>query len=325
MLAKLLNKMFNVVMNKKFLALILTLFIFSLPACAKWKFKKTKKEKPYMVQTYDEWLESALDVELSKRIYTKPELVINKKINIVDPTPYLAKYNLPVGSNEVDLFEIKNAKTLSSIGVASPIFDKLAIVHYYYAPFYNQISSEIFIVPLDTEKPRTERILNAKIIDTDKGTNLAVGAGEFQQDLYSTLTIVDWSTDGRMVLVKEKIGSSNNGIFKTNIWTVYPSKNGNIIKNYPQLQTAIMNYWRKNGGIILSHYRFDINILGFDKNNPDMVVAVAFAYEKNGGKITLGTWGVNVYTGEVSLISTKNSDVEISTNGLILKFKSPSE
>lgn len=287
--------------------------------------KKSLTTKPYMVQTYDEWLEEARDVGINQRKYEVPKPQINEKLNkIEDPMIFFTRYNVPIGGNEADLAKIRKEKILTSIGVSSPNFNNLAMSVYYYSPVHNQISSEVLVVPLDGSKSRINRILEAKILDNNKGRNLSSGTNEFRQDLYSTLTIVDWSKNGKVVLVKEKIGSTNSGIFRTNVWALFiPERSPSryTFKGYPQLQKQISRYWRKNKNLILNAYRWDIKILGFSELSPSEVVVLAYAYEKNGTQIFLGSWSVDVYTGVVKLISLKNKNHNISTNGIVLKMR----
>lgn len=291
--------------------------------------KKPPPEKPYMVETYDEWLEKAQDIELGKRIYEPQKPQVNEKLNKVEPPVILfSRYNVPPGSNEADLAAIRRELVTKSIPVASADFSKLAVAFYYYAPMYNQISSEVLVVPLDTSKSRIDRILEAKILDYQKGYNLTSGAHEFLKDLYSTLTIVDWSPNGKIVLVKEKIGSPTSGIFRTNLWAIFldegVNKSGGITsryKNYPDLQSTIIKYWKKQNKIILDSYRWDVKVLGFSSANPNLAVVSAHVYDNKGEKISLGTWSVDVYTGDVRLVSTKNEPQGISTNGMVLKLR----
>ena len=288
------------------------------------KSKKVQIVKPRMVETVREWEIQAQEIPLNQRTFERPKEEIKANLNkIVDPTPYLVKYNSPVGGYETDLSRIKELKTIPSLGVASPIFDKLAVVYYYYAPVHNNISSELFIVPLDGSKSRINRILDAKVIDMNKGYNLESGTDEFRGNLLSSLTIVDWAPYGRAILLKEKLGTSDSGIFRTNLHAVLVDKGDRTIKSFPQLQETIIKYWRKNGGLILNRYRWDIKVLGFSTRNPQDAIVMAYAYEKGGAEVFLGTWAVNVYTGAVDLVSLRNSEPEVSVNGVILKFKRP--
>lgn len=299
--------------------------------------KREKKKPPYMVQTYDEWLDVAQDVpyEERKTVIPKPLMdeEISKKLNKVeDPIITLVRYNIPAGTNEADLSTIKQKGALTSMGVASPDCNNLAVVFYYFSPSHDQIASEAAIIPLDTKKSRINRILEAKIIDKNKGRNITSGVYEFHKHFYSTFTIVDWSADGQTILLKEKLGSSNNGIFRTNVKTMHLSGNGvgaHEYREFPELQKEISAFWRESERLILDNYRWDVKVLGFSENNPDEAIVLAHVNEhtysrERGGKTVqkfLGAWGLNVKTGAVRLLSLTETSFPIAANGIILKFR----
>ncbi len=298
--------------------------IYEIPGIIIKKLKKPPQAPPpYMVQTYDEWLETARDIELDKRLYRVPKPEINEKLNKVeDPVILISRYNSPPGSNEVDLSAIKKATTLKSVPVASPDFNNLAVSVYYYSPAHNQISSEVLVVPLDTSKSRINRILEAKILDFQKGSNLSSGIYDVLENLYSSLTVVDWSADGRAILVKEKIGSTDSGIFRTNVWAIFLNEeSGYDYKEYPSLQKTIIKYWKKNGKIILDSHRWDIKVLGFNSEKPNQALVIAYVYDNNSEKIFLGVWGLDIYSDSVELISLENVPQGIATNGMTLRFR----
>jgi len=291
--------------------------------------RKPPPEKPYMVQTYDEWLEHSSDIQLQHRTFKPRSPEINEKLNKVEPPVILiSRYNSPPGSNDADLSTIRRELVTKATPVSSPQFDKLAVAFYYYSPSHNQISSEVLVVPLNTSKSRIDRILDAKILDYQKGYNLTSGAHELLRDLHSTLTVVDWSADGTIVLVKEKIGSANSGIFRTNLWAIFLDdgidENGGITyqyKGYPDLQTAIAKYWKKQNKIILNSYRWDVKILGFSNVDPNLAIITAHVWDENSEKISLGTWSVNIYTDAVELVSQGSEPQGIATNGMVLKLR----
>ena len=108
---------------------------------------------------------------------------------------------------------------------------------------------------------------------------------------FRTLTPVDFSADGTMLLVKEKIGSSEDGIWETKIYIYDFVKKTSYDLN--DIREAVMYFWREYMNLNLEAYRWDIMPLGFSKDTPSMVVIQSFAY--TGEKpVYLGAWGIDI-------------------------------
>ena len=129
-----------------------------------------------MPKTEQEWFENAKSVPLNERDNPKIEPKQNKKLTKVKPKePYLVRYNNPPGLSEVNLSQIVHDGIVTSAGVADESVKKMAYVSYFYNPPYNQISSKLYILPLENTFPLTSRIQNANILKSkkvEKGTKI---------------------------------------------------------------------------------------------------------------------------------------------------------
>ena len=187
-------------------------------------------------------------------------------------------------------------------------------VIYYYAD-RNVTTCDVFVVPLDTSKPDTQRILKANIarrwskpiLETDKDTDV--------RDTFRTIVPIDFDVNHTRLVAKEKIGNTFDGIWQTNVWTYdFTTKKAT---NLTEIRQAILHYWEKEKGFELSEYRWDLYPLGFDKNNGNRVLINAYAFTGNKPKF-LGAWSID-YDGKYSkLESLDNQSMEVSVIGFRL-------
>lgn len=327
-------------MHKKLLAFLLIISFLGIGFGAVWantsqttavpakkhKFWKIKKKQPWpkMVETKEEWIMEAQDIDLQERENPAKNPPVNKKLTIVQPpSAFLVKYNNPPGSPEADIALIKKNKMARSKGVANDDFTRMAYSQYNFYPNFNQISSEVFVMPLDTSKTMVERMKNANILLADKSFTLTSAKYYYKRNLFSALIVLDWSKDGDVLLVKEKIGSLDTGIFRTNICVVFVDDDVKTseYKRFDNLEDSIKDYWAKKEGIRLNFYRWNITPLGWNKENEDEIISLAYAYDKKGQKVFLGAWGLNYKTEEVRLISLSETRYEIAIYGNVISFK----
>ena len=314
-------------MKKSFgIFFIICAFVYAQSAHA-FKFhnpfsKKSRQEAEKMVQTKEEWEEKAQNVKLEERKipdYQRPQDKDFKPKTA--PSTKFAKYNVNPGEREVDISKIKNKLDFRGQGVFSPNFKYMAYGEYYYSPSYDSVSSDIYIQKLKDGTTRMQKALSATVLNVKRTPAISSGTEEFINHLFSTLTIVDFSKDSKKLLVKEKVGSSVKGIFRNYLWIYYME--GDETQWYPikytVLNETIINYCARKTGIALNNYRWDIRVLGFSKENPDMVLCEAIAWDKDKKEIFLGLWGLNSNDASVSLISETPLQVQISANGIIVK------
>ena len=287
------------------------------------KKEEAKRLAPRMVETKEEWLKEASSTDRIKRNFEKKQPDINNKLNpLEDPTAYFVKYNDPPGEREINLSSIKKNKFLHSQGVVTSDFKRLAYVEYSFNPEFNQISSELFVLPLNENDSRLERIKNPNLLLADREFTYSSGKTELRKNLMSAITIIDWKDDNSALLAKEKTGSLIEGIFRTNISVVYFDEEGLTIayQVFSDLEQKIKKYWLENKKIHLNFYRWDIKPLGWSAENPEEIVALAYAFSKDNKKTYLGAWGVNYLTGDIRLLSLDNTTFNISTGALTVKY-----
>jgi len=290
---------------------------------AKMPFKKKpQKEKPKMVETRQQWEAEAQNVPLEQRKLEdkKPE-IDTKKFNIPETKYTFEAYNYPQGTREINIENVKKNLFYQSYLVADNQFQYAAYQHYYYSPDTNQISSNFFVEKLDTSKTKVKRILDFKHKQQERKPKIEAGTKDYYPNLFRSLTLVDWSSDSKKLLVKEKIGSTQNGVYKTHLYIYFMEdevKNGYLLK-LEDFDEAIKHYYLDWENKQLIKYRYDIIPLGFSKENDDIIIAHVYVFDNNNNKIFLGTWGYDCANQQSLLISKENITSKISVNGIIVK------
>lgn len=327
-----------------FCVLYQTAYAFDMPwsdaAKQKKLQKQQEKETEPMVQTVEEWLERATDIKMEHRIVEPYKETPNPNlVEKLDLPTFFEKYNNTPGSRELNLEKLMADKSVRSQGVISPNFKLMAYTECYYHPSSQQTTSAFFILPLDTIKRKKQRVLEANVFAGARKTPLISSTNEdLKQFLFSSFTIVDWSKDNKKVLLKEKTGSSVNGIYQTNVWVYFLQNDltdddmdeneyfeGAYARKFDNLNETVKQYWFKKDRLNLNHYRWDIKPLGFLSKDENIVLNAAYTYdEKFREHIFLGLWSINTINGEIRLVSsTPDSNYEISTNGVVLTKRLP--
>ena len=290
---------------------------------AKSPFKKKEVQpKPKMVETYEEWENEAQNIPLEDREIKEEKQEINTKKYHIPPLKYTFQaYNYPQGKREYNLENIKKDLYYMPYLVVDKDCKYTAYPNYYYSPDTNQISSSFFVEELDTSKNKTKRILEYRHQQKERIPILESGTKEVYPNLFHGLVLVDWSNDSKKLLIKEKIGSTLNGIYKTNLYIHFIEdeiENSYSIK-LGDFDLAIKHYFLDWKNKQISKYRYDIEPLGFSADNDNMIIAICYVYDNNNKKIYLGTWGYDFSKRETSLISKTGYIPQISVNGLFLK------
>ncbi|MDE6138726.1 MAG: hypothetical protein K2F57_04575, partial [Candidatus Gastranaerophilales bacterium] len=130
---------------------------------------------------------------------------------------------------------------------------------------------------------------------------------------FRTLTPVDFSVDGSKLLVKQKVGSREDGIWETSV-LIYDFNN-KLSYNLSEVRDAIVYFWQEYMDINLDDKRWDIYPVGFDKNDSERIIVQGFAF--TGEKpVFLGTWSVD-WQGNQSRLITFNNNIKpvVSMNG----------
>lgn len=248
-----------------------------------------------------------MDVEVPK-VPTPADMVY-----VPQPSYQIVKYNNPPGSPELTIgTSFYKRRQQNAQGIVSPDFSKLVYPSIYYYPNSASTACDLFVINLEEAKSNKDKILTANVLHRVSEPILSTQKSNDNYYTFRTLTPVDFSSDGTKLLVKEKIGNSKDGIWKTTP-IVYDFVN-KVSYNLIEVRGAIVYYWERYKNLDLDDKRWDIYPLGFDAENQEWVIVNAVAYTGE-TPVNLGTWKVT-YTGEQSrLVSFDNSAVNVSMNG----------
>ena len=203
---------------------------------------------------------------------------------------------------------------INAQGIVSPDYSKLVYPAVYYYPDSASVACDLFVIPLLGDENVLNTILKANVANRNPVPILSTDKSIDNFAAFRTLTPVDFSTDGTKLLVKEKLGSSEDGIWETKLY-VYDFTN-KVSYDLIEIRDAISYFWKEYMDVNLVDKRWDIIPLGFDLNSPNRVVVQAYAYTGS-TPVYLGAWSVD-YKGEQSrLISFNKSFIpSVSENGL---------
>lgn len=284
--------------------------------------KKTQEPKPKMVETRAEWETEAQNIPLSDREIKKEKPQVDtKKYNIPQTRYIFERYNFPQGTKKLNIEDIKSKLYLRPYLVADSNCEYVAYPYYFYSPNTNQISSNFYVEKLDLSKTKKNRILDYNHTQDERFPIIEAGTKETYQDLFNGLTLVDWNKDSTKLLIKEQIGSTRNGVYKTYLYVHFIAsdiENSYTIKLL-DFDEAIKHYFIDWENKQIVKYRYDITPLGFSAENDNMIVALCHVFDNDGNKIFLGAWGYDLKNKQTILISKTNPSQNISINGLILK------
>lgn len=232
---------------------------------------------------------------------------------VPQPTYRIVRYNDPPGSPELNITKkFFKLRQYNGQGIASPDFAILVYPVVYYYPNSASTASDLFVIPLDGNDTPLNKIKKANVVKRLPEPILSTEKSIDNDSAFRTLTPIDFSPDGKKLLVKEKIGSSADGIWKTNA-IVYDFETKTSY-NLVELRDAIIYYWKENKNMDLDDKRWDIYPLGFVTNEPDRIISAAYAYTGR-HPVFLGLWTVDTYGEQVRLVSFNMQDVQINANG----------
>lgn len=277
------------------------------------KYEKSKlPESGYM--TREEY--EAKSRAKAKKEITITEADVPKDSNMVyvpQKTFKLVKYNDPIGSPELNLPRKLNFdRQINAQGIISG--DKTMLVYpavYYYAQA-DCTSCDLFLIKLDPTLNDTEKAMRANIIQRDETPLISTSKDIETKFVFRTLTPIDFSSDNKKLIVKEKIGHRHDGIWKTDLWVYdFDKKEG---KKLPQIRDAIINYWANSSGVDFEENRWDIYPMGFDANDDNRVIVCAYAYTGEVPKF-LGTWSIDTEGLNSKLESLEGTSIPVSVIG----------
>ena len=295
-------------MKSKIILILLILFSLNLNALSKEK----------MVETVQEWEQKAQNIPLAERDIKNPvPPKSNKKHYYPSPKYTVEKYNYPQGQRELDLTFLKKRITIHPIIVADPNCEHVAYSIYHYSPDNDQISSELYIGNLDTKKTKKQRILDYSHANGNNYIVFQAGMFEKYPKLFRGLTLVDWSSDSNKILFKERVGSTVSGNYMTYLYVHFLDTKQTL--KLEKLNKSLIDYFIDTEALALNKYKYDIEPLGFNADNDNIIMYHCVVYDNKGKKIFLGTWGYDLVNDKVLLYSKTDSACSVSANGLVLK------
>lgn len=282
----------------------------------KEKFERAKMNRTpsgYMtVAEYEELStpkdKMTMEVEIPK-IPTPADMIY-----VPQPNYKIVRYNNPPGSAEIMITDTLYKRWQQNAqGIVSPDFTRLVYPAIYYYPNSGSTACDLFVINLEEAKSNIDRILTANTVHRLSEPILSTTKTNDNDFTFRTLTPVDFTPDGTKLLVKEKIGNTRDGIWKTTPIVYDFSVNNSY--NLTEVRDAITYYWKEKSGLNLNDKHWDITPLGFSANNPNWVVVKALAYTGS-TPVNLGTWIVTAKGERPRLYSMDNTaSVQIGMNG----------
>ena len=124
---------------------------------------------------------------------------------IPKPLYSITKYNDPPGSVELSLGKrLFLKRQINAQGIVSPDYTRLVYPAVYYYPDSASVACDIFVIPLDGDENKLERILKANVARRNPDPILSTEKVIDNFAAFRTITPVDFSEDGTKILLKEK-------------------------------------------------------------------------------------------------------------------------
>lgn len=293
---------------------------------AKWiQYKEYRAKQPTLKERWEEHKENKKEKLKQKRIKRKKERDLEEKrqeniketLKMEEEKDFrFVKYNSNPGSNELDFFGIYGKRQINTKGIINSNFSKIAYSEVHFYPSVKQLTSEIYIIPLSPFKRVKRRIMDAHVKNRKKIKFYRSGFKKVEDNVFKTLTIIDWSKDNKKLLIKERISKNLEGFLDTKVW-VYDLRTD---KNYlvKNIKPAVINHW-KSKGLDLTKYRWDINPMGWYQYQSDRIIVNVYGYTKKHTKRFLGTWLVGYKDGSAVFMDGTEKQHPVEANGLILK------
>ena len=235
---------------------------------------------------------------------------------VPQPTYKIVRYNDPPGSPELNITKkFYKLHQYNGQGIVAPDYSIIVYPVVYYYPNSNSTASDLFVIKLSEDGTPLEKIKKAKSSDRLPEPIVSTEKSIDDSTAFRSLTPVDFSSDSRKLLLKEKIGSSYDGIWQTNaiVYDFDTETSYNLI----EVRDAITYYWKENKNLNLDECRWDIYPLGFLQDNPDRIAVNAYGFTGN-LPVNLGIWSVDIHGEQSRLIAFEQTEVNFSINGFKL-------
>ena len=289
------------------------------------KYEKSKlPESGYMtVEEYEAKSRAKSKKEMAEEVKGGEVPKDSNMVYVPQKSFKLVKYNDPIGSPELSLPRKLNFdRQINAQGIISG--DRSMMVYpavYYYAQS-DCTSCDLFLIKLDPKLTDTQKAVYANVVQRVEEPLISTEKDINTKFVFRTLTPIDFSSDNKKLVVKEKVGYRHDGIWKTDLW-VYDFEKQEALK-IPQIREAIIDYWAQAGGVDFEENRWDIYPMGFDANNDNRVILCAYAYTGEVPKF-LGTWSIDVEGANAKLENLDGADFPVSVIGYRLAEDSVKE
>lgn len=284
------------------------------------KYEKSRMPKSgYMtVEEYEAASRAKTKKEINETVLDKAEMPKDENMVYIPQKKFkLVKYNDPVGSPELTLPRKLNFdRQINAQGIVSGDYTKLVYPAVYYYAQSDCTCCDLFLINLDSTLSNLEKVKKANIVNREDTPLISTDKDIDTKFVFRTLTPIDFSSDNKKLVVKEKIGFRHDGIWQTDLW-VYNFERKEA-KKLPQIREAIVNYWALAGGIDFDEKRWDIYPMGFDANDENRVIVCAYAYTGDVPKF-LGTWSIDVEGENSRLESLDGASIPVSIVGYRLE------
>lgn len=236
---------------------------------------------------------------------------------------------------ELDLWNLEGRRFVRSQPVISPDKSEFAYTEVMFVPNIRQTISKLYRVkapPIPTPplphlpsedanappSPTPDPAFYANRFNPDKTVQIRqslveVGYNRVKPFDFKTLTVIDWSADGRRLLFKERSGVLHVGLRTTDIF-IYDQPRG-IVTIYPEVRRVIEYYWANKGNLPhIQELVWDIQPLGWEPQSNNKVLLKAWAYDKKEKKF-LGLWCYDVDAERTLMLQLENTAPPVAANG----------
>ena len=243
---------------------------------------------------------------------------------------------------ELDLWNLEGKKMIRSEVVASPDRQWFAYSEVLFIPPARQTISKLYLVAVPALPPaKTSRLPSEEVSNPpqpvpmsfyldrfdptkhfkDRKTLTAVGYSKVVPYAFQTLTVVDWSANGRKLLYKQKSGVLHLGLRTSDIWVADLDRG--VATIYPAIHRVIKNYWKTHGDLPhIDELAWDIQPLGWEPGSDRGILLKAWAFDKVEKKF-LGLWKYDLEADRTTLLSLEDNPVPVAANGWIPKPSAP--
>ncbi|MBR1425176.1 hypothetical protein IJ579_06405 [bacterium] len=278
---------------------------------------KILNRTPSGYMTVEEYEKASEYKDKTQTDFPIPQLDLPSDFKYVPQPLYkIVRYNNPPGRAELTLGKRLFAlRQINAQGITSPDFSLLVYPAVYYYPDSAAVATDLFVIPLEGEN-NIAKMLRANVAKKNPEPIMSTDKTINSYAAFRTLTPVDFSEDGKKLLVKEKLGSSEDGIWETKIYIYdFDTK---LTYDLSDVRGAVVYFWKEYMKVNLDAKRWDIYPLGFLREDVDRVAVQAYAYTGE-TPIYLGAWSIDIKGNQSQLISfDKDAVPAVSSNGFKL-------